>query len=120
MSLATFVNGGTTLTFSRTPNRPDISATIVQPQRKTAGDIPYGYTHLLTDTVLRLRLRMTSTEKNSLLTFFQTTVSGMAKTFTYTDTAGTALTVRFNIPKLTVTETIYGSFTADVELLVVP
>lgn len=118
MSQATFVKGGTTLAFSRTPMRPDISATILQPQRKTAGDLPLGFDHVVTNIVLRLRLRMNESEKNSLLTFFQTTVAGMAQTFTYTDTAGTPLTVRFNMPRLTITETIYGSFTADIELLV--
>ena len=49
--------------------------------------------HFIRDT-----LRLTGTQKDSLLAFFNTIVNGMASVFTYTDTGGTAYSVRFATP----------------------
>ena len=43
---------------------------------------------------------LTDSEKDDLLSFFQTTVSGVSQTFTYTNPLGTAYTARFLSPDL--------------------
>lgn len=120
MSTATFVYGGTTITFTRSPLRPDQSLDVIQPQRQTSGGTRFGYAQTVVAVVLRLTLRMTTSQKDLLLNFFNTIVNGMANAFVYTDTSGNALTVRFDKPSLDgLTEKAYNAWEVTVPLRVV-
>jgi ATP-dependent helicase YprA (DUF1998 family) len=117
MSQASFSHAAGSITFSRSPQRPDNTLDLVQPLRQTCGGVRFGFAQTIEAAIISLPLRMTSTEKNQLLTFFNTTVNGMAEAFTYTDTSGVAHLVRFAVPQLEgLMEKAWDAWTATVRL----
>ena len=120
MANATFVHSGGTITFTRCSPRPDQALDIIQPQRTTPGGVRFGYYHTIISQTIRLQLRMTTFQKDSLLDFFSRIVNSMAEPFTYTNSAGSATAVRFDAPRLDgLVETAYGSWELTVSLRVI-
>ncbi len=120
MSQASFVHTGGSITFTRSPRRPDNSLDVVQPQRTGPGGVRFGFAQTIVAAVISLPLRLTTAEKDALLVFFNTTANGMADQFIYTTTDGSALPVRFATPKLDgLTEVAYDAWTVTVQLRVV-
>lgn len=120
MANATFVHSGGTVTFTRAPQRPAQSLAVLQPRRQSAGGVRFGFTRTIAETIIRLPLRMTTVQKEALLTFFNTTVNGMAYPFTFTDPFGSAISCRFNAPRLAnILEKGYDAWEATVELKVI-
>lgn len=117
MAFASFSHANGSVTFTRSPQRPDNSLGILQPQRTTPGGCKYSYTPIILQQNIRLPVRLTTAQKNQILTFFNTTVSGMSETFTYTNPAGVAVVVRFASTKLDFTETAYDAWTGTIDLL---
>lgn len=118
MPAAKFVKGATTITFTRAPQRPQQSVALLQPSIESTGGDRVGGTIYDTDTTIPLSWSgMSAADLASLESFFLTTVGGMAETFTYTDTNGTAHTVRFATPQIQTREKAYDRF--DVSLVLV-
>lgn len=117
---ASFTHPNGSVTFSRGPHRPDNSLAVVQPQRQSAANVRFGYAHTIAHETMSLRLRMTTAEKDQFLTFFNTTVNGMAEQFGYLDPQNTALLVMFNTPRLSdLTEKAYDAWEATVGIRIV-
>ncbi|MBW1779320.1 MAG: hypothetical protein JRL30_01145 [Deltaproteobacteria bacterium] len=68
---------------------------------ETAGGVTYSYDKGVTkyEAVLRFDT-LSDTQKNTLETFFNTTVTGVNTTWTYTDTGAVEYTARFLDPEL--------------------
>jgi hypothetical protein len=114
---ATFTHSGGSITFTRTPQRPDRSLDVIQPARTSAGGSRFGFAHTIINQAIRLRLRLTTAEKNALLAFFNSTVKGMSEVFIYTDPMGNAQSVRFGTPRLNgLREKAYDSWEITVAL----
>jgi hypothetical protein len=108
------------LTFSRSPQRPDATYEAVQAVRQTAGGVLLSYDQIITKQLIRLKLRLTTAEKEALLVFFDSSAVGMANAFTYTNTAGVATSVRFDSPRLDgLLEKAYNTWELTVGLRVV-
>lgn len=117
MANATFVKGGTTLTFSRDPGYPPTALSYLQPTARATGGHHVAQALAYTEKTLTLYWpRMPLAEVESLQSFFTTTAEGMAQTFTYTDVRGVATTVRFADPVLEVAESAPGSAAVTVRL----
>lgn len=96
----TFVKDTTTLTLPAPAPGADAEAIRLQSEGVAAGGLRYVYDAGVT----RFRKvetfeNLSTTEKDGLADFFAV-VLGMARTFTYTDSAGTAFTARFAEPKI--------------------
>lgn len=118
MPNATFSHTNGTITFTRTPSRPDHTVEINQPARRTSGGTRFGFAQILTKKVIRVNLRMTTIERANLVNFFYSIAQGMAEKFTYTDALGTARAVRFDKPTLDIQEKAFDTHIATLDLRV--
>lgn len=82
--------GETTLTLpSPEPAyRPEVQR--AQARGQNAAGEPYVYDKAVTNRFLDVTFLLTAAQKNSLISFFTTTVQGAVNTFTYTDHLSTA------------------------------
>jgi hypothetical protein len=117
MANATFVKGGTTLTFTRDPGYAPTALNYLQPIAQATGGHLVAQDLAATEKILTLSWpRMPLAEVASLRSFFTDTADGMAQTFTYTDVRGVATTVRFADQELAVAESAPGSAAVTVRL----
>jgi len=115
---ASFSNGFGSVTFSRAPLYPEGSNDLLQASAESTGGEPVSRDPLGQVQPLTLQWRgMSKTDRIALEVFFITAARGIARTFIYTDIAGTALIVRFAVPELKFSETAYERYTVTVPLL---
>lgn len=118
MPATTFTKDATTIAFTRAPARPSQRTELLQPEQRSAGGEPVAGAVVAADTTWPLQWRgMSTSELASLISFFNTTVRGMAETFTWTDVTGTARTVRFATPQIDHSEIAYGRFEVSLTLM---
>lgn len=113
---ASFIHPNGSVTFSRGPYRPDNSLAVVQPQRRSAASIRFGYAHTIVNDLKQLRIRATTTEKDQFTTFFNTIAQGMSELIEYTDPTGASITARFDRPTFSVIEIAYNAWEITVGL----
>lgn len=117
MGAASFAKGGTTLTFARAPQRPQQSRELGQSEERSTGGSRFGGAIYTDDTLMPLAWQgMSAADLAALLTFFDESAGGMAETFVYTDTNGTAHTVRFAAPRIDHRESAYGRHEVNLTL----
>lgn len=120
MANASFVHTSQTLIFTRAPLRPPRSLDKVQPRELTAVDVPIVHGSLATHDLIDLTLRLTDAEREQLQFFWLNSARGASNPFTYTDVAGTALTVKLNQTSLAIREVAYNHHQVKVQLRVQP
>lgn len=105
------------LVFAGAPRRPVQDLRTLQPDDESAGGVRFVGDPVANESALTLLWpRMILADWQALQTFFDT-VDGMAETFTYTDSAGLARTVRFAKPELVATEIAFERYAVTVQLL---
>ena len=96
----TFTRGSVTVLLPA-PSAPLNCDSKLQVLGRTAGGITYYYDKGAEIQATEMSLNgLTSADKDALTTFFRTTANGIMNTFTFTDSAGTARTVKFLAPEL--------------------
>lgn len=115
---ATFNHTAGSVSFRSGPHRPDNSLAVVQPQRKSAGAVRFGYAHTIVNDIKQLTIRATTAEKDQFITFFNTVARGMAELFTYTTPTGQTIAARFARPDFGLTEKAYDSWEINADLRV--
>lgn len=99
-SPVSFRLGSNTIPFGRSPLRPGRSLGFVQADVRSAGGERVGRDYYVKGDLIDLSWpSMSEWDKGRLLTFWRDTARGMSAPFTYTDIAGTSVTVRFATPK---------------------
>lgn len=115
--LASFANAYGSVIFKRAPLYPSGSSELLQASAESTGGEPISRNPLAHIKPLKLQWQgMSKANYLALETFFISSAKGMARTFTYTDAAGTAITVRFASPTLNFNETAHERYSGSVQL----
>jgi hypothetical protein len=117
MAVTSFIHAGGTVTFARTPQRPDGQVEIMQPSRITPARRRFGYSPTVTLSPFTLELRATTAEKDAVVAFFYNNAKGMSNPFEYQKPDGTTTIVRFASPKIRTRELVAGSWIVTVDLV---
>lgn len=117
MPATTFAAGATTVTFVRSPQRPERSQQVFQASAQSGAGVSIAGSVDAAELPWELSWRgMSGVDLAALTTFFTTTVRGMADTFSWTDTDGVARMVRFGAPEVESTEISPGRYNVRVVL----
>lgn len=114
---ASFANAYGSVNFSRAPLYPEGSSELLQATAQSTGGEPITRNPLAQIKPLTLSWRgMSKADRDALEYFFRTGAKGMARTFTYIDAAGTAITARFATATLNLNETAHERYSGSVQL----
>lgn len=116
-----FIAAGGTIQFGWYTETGDLDYQKYQPSEYTAGDVRFGFTSKAVDKTIDCSMSMLSqAEADALQGFFDTTVDGMQKTFTYRDNIkGVDTVVRFGSPELQITPVAFNVLSTRFKLLVI-
>lgn len=116
---ASFANAFGSVTFTRAPLYPDGSNALLQATAESTGGEPVSRDPLGQIDTLNLKFAgMSKVDMTALDVFFTAAAKGMARTFTYTDVEAVAVTARFAVTALEISETSYERYSVTVPLFI--
>lgn len=116
-----FSREGDTCPFGRSPLRPPVSGSFLQPLLTSAGGERSGRDYYIKNQLIELVWpRLSGWDMRRLVTWWKTVARGMGNEFTYTDVNGTDTVVTFAEPTLPeIVEIAYDTYRVVCRLRVV-